>query len=756
MRVALLLISLMLLTMAAPLGGMPPAHAASSTIIGTLPYTITSPGVYILASDLSGTDGITVDADNVVILGNGHRITSTGGGGTGISINSHTNITIANITIDGFGTGIDVTEVDVYNWTGIVIKNVSVLNPVTGIYFDTLEYSAYLENIYVEGTSRTEVAMDLEDTTGVNMVNITLKAVESADTGLYVYSYEDEGTGLYAYGLRVIGPWNSGIYLDDTYSVAISNSVINGSNKGIYLYDAEYTTIIRTVVSNSSEKGIYLDDAYYASILGCSITDSGSYGIYLVDGSEDVVVTGNVVADNGNNGIYAEDFSNINITSNQILRNNGYGVYLASGGSDAYVNGNVFGDNTQSPQAYDEDGVGNWTGNYWSDWSGSGPYTLAGAGSSDGSPLENPAPDLRVTGIYAPSTVTADSLVPVQVEVSNLGYGNASSAPLTLYWSEPPVFTQTEFTWYSPDPSGAAEASYEGVYEDFGNYTISGDDEYFIYKLPFPVEICGQKYNYISVTTNGYIELLNTTQSNIEYEYTVHSNGYHLSVYESEDIDTFPMGSTVIFAISGDLAAPNDTDVPGSFVGVFNLGGTIVVWFNGTTYSDWNSSYPVEYQVILSHNGGITISIKNFKFTNLDGDGFTGIYLAPLGLQIAAGYMLSENTSWTINTMLHEADTKNIDLGAGETANFTLTWNTGMLPHLSPYTLWASSSESADTSIYDTPLLPPTVVEVTPSRPVGGVLVGRGRASSTILLAAVGTVAILLIAFLAFRRSGKY
>ena len=752
MRVSLLAVLLLVmitLPLTTSLSTALPIHTSSATIIDALPYTITSPGVYVLASDLTGTDGITVDADNVIILGNGHRITSTTGGGTGIYINDHVNVSIANITIDSFETGIDVSSVYVYNWTGIVIKNVSVLNPVTGIYFNGLEYSAYLESIYVEGTSRTERGIDLEDTTGVNMANITLKAIEPADTGFYAYYYEDEGTGLYAYGLKVLGPWDYGIYLDDTGNVAISNSLINGSDTGIYLYYAEYTTIIRTVVSNSSEEGIYMDDVYYASILGCIITGSGSYGIYLVDGSENVMVAGNVIADNENDGIYAGSFSNINITSNQILRNNGYGVYLASGGSEAYVNGNVFGDNTQSPQAYDEDGVGDWTGNYWSDWSGSGPYTFTG--NSDDSPLEEPAPDLRVTGIYVPSTVTADSLIPVQVEVSNPGYGDAVSAPLTLYWSEPPAFSQTEFTWYSLDPSAAVEVSEGDVPEDYGNYTINDeDDAYFIYQLPFPVEIYGYRYTYISITSNGYVELLNTTWSNMEHGWSTHSNGYHLSVGVSEDLDTFPAGSTVIYAIAGDLYASN-------FVGVFNLGDKIVVWFNGTTYEDSDSStYPIEYQVILSADGRITISIKYFRFTELDGDGFTGIYLAPLGLQITAGYVLPEGTSWTINTMLHEADTRNIDLGAGETANFTLTWNTGLLPHLSPFTLWASSGESTDTSTYNTPLLPPVTVEVTPSRLVGGMLVGGDGESSVILLVAVSAVAAVLLVSLAFKHSRKH
>ncbi|MDK2383335.1 MAG: hypothetical protein QI199_00820, partial [Candidatus Korarchaeota archaeon] len=186
----------------------------------------------------------------------------------------------------------------------------------------------------------------------------------------------------------------------------------------------------------------------------------------------------------------------------------------------------------------------------------------------------------------------------------------------------------------------------------------------------------------------------------------------------------------------------------GEFVGVFNLGNdAVVVWFNGTSYEDWDPEYPVQFQIIIVRDGGITVSLGDVRYTELDGDGFTGIYLAPLGTEITAGYMLPPHTSWMINTALHIASSRSIDLEGGEAANFTMPWDTGLLPHYSPYALWADANDPSDTSIYNTPAVP-VVVEVAAGGPVGGRLAPAPRHAQMLpqasaLLAALAAAAAL-------------
>jgi len=285
------------------------------------------------------------------------------------------------------------------------------------------------------------------------------------------------------------------------------------------------------------------------------------------------------------------------------------------------------------------------------------------------------------------------------------------------------------------------------VLEDYGNYIIQGDDMYFIYKLPFTFEIYGLKYNYISMSTNGLIEFLNDTESNLENLDSVHTYGYHRVMYYRYS----PAGTTTLFAYSGDLEAIN-------FAGVFNLGDKVVMWFDGSTDADGNPSYPVQYQIILYSNGTVLVSLGNLTFTELEGDGFTGLYVSNLGAEITAGYMLPPMTSWKITPKLNLADEVSIDLSPGEVKNFTMVWDTSSLPHYSEFTLWGDPDASGDTSLYNDLaysslyVVPPPAPPAQSAPPVGGEVEvpesGGSELVSYYLLTAVVLSAVVVVASL--------
>ena len=91
-----------------------PALTRAATVIGSLPYVITTPGVYELKSNLTanGTVGITVQAANVVINLNGFTLaqgqTGSGNQNDGIDISAD-NVTVRNGTISGFNSGVSLT-----------------------------------------------------------------------------------------------------------------------------------------------------------------------------------------------------------------------------------------------------------------------------------------------------------------------------------------------------------------------------------------------------------------------------------------------------------------------------------------------------------------------------------------------------------------------------------------------------------------------------------------------------------------------
>ena len=177
--------------------------------------------------------------------------------------------------------------------------------------------------------------------------------------------------------------------------------------------------------------------------------------------------------------------------------------------------------------------------------------------------------------------------------------------------------------------------------------------------------------------------------------------------------------------------------------------------FNGTTYENYyinpESSW-VLYEIIIGGDGWITVTLGDLRYTLLDGDGFMGLYVQPLGMELGL-FMPPPHTSWHINTKLHKADTETVDLAPGEEKNVTLSWDTSTLPHLSPFTLWVNANpggagETSSTNTLSTPI----VMRVSPPPgAVGGqLLLGGGGVDE--LLVATGAACLATATLLVLRR----
>jgi hypothetical protein len=98
--------------------------------INSTPLTITSPGIYVLAKDLSAPGiAILIKSANVTIDFGGHLLTCTNTlGSTGVRTETARNVTIKNGTIDGFLYGIDFHNPsnDPSNNAGHVVENMRI------------------------------------------------------------------------------------------------------------------------------------------------------------------------------------------------------------------------------------------------------------------------------------------------------------------------------------------------------------------------------------------------------------------------------------------------------------------------------------------------------------------------------------------------------------------------------------------------------------------------------------------------------
>lgn len=102
------------------------SSSTSSNLIEHLPFTISETGVYYINRDLTvNGEGITIAADNAVLIGQGHTIKGNGGG-IGVSINA-SNVVVTNCRVKDFFIGVLLWEV------GTLIDSNSVSNSSYGI-----------------------------------------------------------------------------------------------------------------------------------------------------------------------------------------------------------------------------------------------------------------------------------------------------------------------------------------------------------------------------------------------------------------------------------------------------------------------------------------------------------------------------------------------------------------------------------------------------------------------------------------------
>ncbi|MBA7557635.1 hypothetical protein ES705_50399 [subsurface metagenome] len=159
--------------------------------------------------------------------------------------------------------------------------------------------------------------------------------------------------------------------------------------------------------------GIYLENSPSAVILNNICEKNILYGIYLLGGGFETPS-------------YFQDIKKSPsdlciIKYNRLIENEEYGIYIET--SDNTIFNNTFIDNNLggSSQAYDE-GIGNYwynvvtlEGNYWSDWSGTGSYSIDGSASSiDLYPLETPIPPVIAEYNYQNLTVIM-TLIPLML-----------------------------------------------------------------------------------------------------------------------------------------------------------------------------------------------------------------------------------------------------------------------------------------------------------------------------------------------------
>ncbi|NHJ39334.1 MAG: hypothetical protein FK731_04820 [Asgard group archaeon] len=220
--------------------------------------------------------------------------------------------------------------------------------------------------------------------------------------------------------------WLCGIDASYSSNLTIINNFCTQNNLwGIILSFSPYSTIKNNTCTSNRCAGISLEENSFGSLIKNN-TFENNYWDGINAGSTNLIIEENICNYNGENGIRLTGVNYSLVTKNTCIGNTENGIELNSAyvlvknnlfqsnliygveiyyGSHNIVHHNSFIDNLASfSQAFDEGLNNTWydesilEGNYWSDWSGIGNYTIDGsAGSEDPYPLSIPPASASLT-----------------------------------------------------------------------------------------------------------------------------------------------------------------------------------------------------------------------------------------------------------------------------------------------------------------------------------------------------------------------
>jgi len=197
----------------------------------------------------------------------------------------------------------------------------------------------------------------------------------------------------------------SGIWSDfSEKTTIIDNEIFNNRINGIQLNYDEDVDIINNNIESNDQYGIYLFSGSSFGVNDIDVIDNyifnNEHGIYIIGDATGIKIRLNDIIENKKNGIFLTKNVNDNeIFENNIMFNRGKGIHIKLF-IDTWVDEEFFSNNNQilhnniicnGVNAKDEC-TNYWNaesyGNYWSDWSGIGPYKINGGGNQDNYPLQ--------------------------------------------------------------------------------------------------------------------------------------------------------------------------------------------------------------------------------------------------------------------------------------------------------------------------------------------------------------------------------
>ena len=251
---------------------------APATPITSAPYTITTPGAYVLASNLvSSGHGLVIQCNYVTVDLNGFAITSTGGGSS-------------------YGLFLEGTDARTVNH--VSVRNGSIRGFQTGIW--------------------------LSRASGCRFVQVNVMA--SGTYGILLYGGYGFCDGNLFTACNVMGSGGLGVYLSGNGSSASGNAfeeccVSGCADRGVQIYRG-----------NGKCEG--------NRFAGCIIHDNGGYGL-ITSGALATDIRDSLIGDNGSSGIRFDGSSDFNAVVNCLVCENKTAGIVCSGSDGNRIERNL-------------------------------------------------------------------------------------------------------------------------------------------------------------------------------------------------------------------------------------------------------------------------------------------------------------------------------------------------------------------------------------------------------------------------------
>ncbi len=322
--------------------GTAAAQSGSTTHISSAPYTIDSPGRYVVTADLSTADEccIKIRASDVVLDGRSHTLTGTG-------------------TCDGVQAK--------GNYSNVRVKSLVTRKWKNGVYFQGLRNSKLWNVVTVDNDrgvafergERNELARThaFRNTTGLRFRDETNSRIacnvtnSNRDQGIQLFVGSDDN---FVVENEAADNRDGIVTFRSGGNTILRNTVTSSAISGVRLDESE-SNVLRLNDLLDNRFGIHVDQSDSSDLLGNRTLENHRFGILLA-GSNDCRVVNNRANENADDGVHLGESNRNRVVDNIASRNGGDGIDLA-GSDDNRVRRNTTCGN--SGQAIRDAGSGN-------------------------------------------------------------------------------------------------------------------------------------------------------------------------------------------------------------------------------------------------------------------------------------------------------------------------------------------------------------------------------------------------------------